>query len=59
MKLSNNCSTCPLEKFCPIPKDSKSPIPKDMLRKILCPKNEDGRKIRCADCIFLRVIHTS
>ena len=26
---------------------------------MLCPKNEDGRIIRCVNCLFLQVIHTS
>lgn len=62
MKVSTDCDTCPLEKYCPIPNGPNSKAsnyPLETLRRDLCPKTKDGRRIRCALCFFALYVKAS
>lgn len=57
-KVNLDCGTCPLGKYCPIPV-KPGPFPVEMVRRMLCPKMKDGRRIRCALCFYLQCVKAS
>lgn len=57
-KVNLDCSTCPLEKYCSIPKET-GPFPLETVRRAGCPKLRDGRRIRCAYCFYMQYVEDS
>lgn len=57
-KVNLDCGTCPLRRHCPIPV-KPGPFPVEMIRRMLCPKMKDGRRIRCALCFYLQCVEAS
>lgn len=58
MKVSTDCDTCPLEKYCPIPK-KPGPFPLETIKRAVCPKLKDGRSLRCAYCFYMQYVEAS
>lgn len=57
-KVNLDCDACPLKKYCPIP-EKPGPFPLDTVRRAVCPKLGDGRRIRCEYCFFHKCVEDS
>lgn len=57
-KVNLDCYTCPLRKYCPIPVKT-GPSPVDTVKRAICPKLKDGRRLRCVYCFYMQYVQAS